>query len=225
MKRDSRKLSLQEELALLKDYKLTGNIKSKRAVMEDYVEYLEGLTLSKFGNKDLMSEAYLVLDDILERNYDYTKGTRLITRAFPDILHRLNDIVNELPYSNGTIHKVKNRKKKFIATFGYEPDEEELADYCGETVGAVKSALYILERREVKLNENMDLLDEEYEESPLLTIPNGLLSTEEKMYLEKYLKGEPDKDIMKEMKITYNTCLTYYKGIVNKLKDYYKEEH
>lgn len=221
--KDSKKLTLQEELELIKDYKTNGNFSSKQKVMEDYVEYLEGLCLTKFNDKDLLSEAYIVLDDVLENKFDYTKGVRLITRAYPYIINRIDEILAGT-YLNGSIRKVKNRKREFFNLYGYEPSEEELAEEYHLKLSDVKLAYELLSNKKVELTDDIQVEEEEYAEIPALEIPNGILSVKEKYYLEQFLQGKSNSEICKQRKVKQGTYNDTFDSIVKKMKEYYKEE-
>lgn len=221
-----KELSSEEELILLKDYKMTGNIESKIKVMNSYIDYLEGLCLSKYNDKDLLSEAYIVLDDVLENKYDYKKGVRLITRAYPFIIHTIDEYLTGHSF-NGKMNTVMKKKKEFFKTYGYEPDNYELAEEYGLKISDVEYARSILDVKTIEIDENFDdrfcIAEEENIESMLLSVPNGILTIEEKWYLQEYLKGKTNRDLSKETDKNQNYWLGIFNSIVNKLKNYYKK--
>lgn len=220
---NSKKLTLTEELELIKDYKINGNLSSKQKVMEDYVEYLEGLCLTKFNDSELLSEAYIVLDDVLQNKFDYKKGVRLITRAYPYIINRIDELLSGT-YLNGNIRKVKNRRREFYSKYGYEPTEEELADEYNLNLYDVKTAYLLLDRKNVELTDNIQIIDEEPTDFPELEIPNGLLTQKEKYYLEQYLKGKTEQEMCRERKVKQGYYKSCFNSIVKKMKDYNNRE-
>lgn len=215
------KTDLNKEKALIKDAQ-SGNQKARTALMELYIPWLTGICGSKFGREDLVGEAMLIFESLIDK-YNPNKGAQLGTFCYPHIINRIDELLAGT-YLNGSIRKVRNRRRDFFHKYGYEPDPEELADEYGLKIKEVESAYKILDSREVTLDENMDFVDETYENRPELVVPNGLLTVDEKIYLELYLKGNTDKEIKNILNCSYNDCLIYYTNIKNKLKEYYKEE-
>lgn len=218
-------MRLFDEKALIESYKVSGNLKARDSIIMGYLPYFSQIVSTHYNSKvanDMQGEIYLTLYNCLD-SYDLESRASFGSYCYSFVLDRVRSLIKNVPYVNSKIYSVKKAKDRLTKENGVAPSYEEIQAVTGLSTQFIEQ-YYNYFSREIPLSKEVeDIPDEEVVFDPL-SIPNGILTTTEKEYLERYLRGEKWNEIYKALKVDWNTFKGLNKSITNKLKEYYNEK-